>query len=139
MNKKRITILAALATAGMIASGNAQAVPWCHGGTIVTVADVQWSHADLLNETQGMTVPINVINADQYLASQAGNNYCQTYAGGGGPGSVPGNGTVMFDAYAPYTFTNTYYYQLQDGLEFECNKCYAVPPLDPEPELPRLP
>lgn len=134
--KHQFSLLAVIAATGIFLAGNVQAVPWCHGGHIVTVADVTWDYNDLLNETSGMTVPPNVINGDYYLAHTAGGNYCQSYSGGGGPGNVPGKGSVSFEAYAPYSFTNGFNYQLYDGLQFECNKCYAVPPLNPVPAEP---
>lgn len=134
--KRKIPLLTALAATSLFLAGSVQAVPWCHGGHIVTVADVTWDYNDLLNETSGMTVPPNVINGDYYLAHTAGANYCQAYTGGGGPGNVPGKGTVSFVPYAPYSFTNGFNYQLFHGLQFECNKCYAVPPLEPAPADP---
>ena len=129
MNLRKTTMIA-IAIAGLTAATSASAVPWCHGGTIVTVADVQWNHADLLYQTQNITAPPNVYNEDYYLAWTAGSNYCQSYAGGAGPNlGVPGNGSVNFVPYAPFSFTNTLSYQLHGGLSFECEKCYAIPPM----------
>lgn len=128
--KKRTSVLAALATAGIMAAGSVQADIWCNGGTVMTVADVEWDYADLLNYTQNIVAPPNAYNPDMYVASEAAQNYCGTYAGGGGPhwSLVPGSGSVSHEIYAPDPYSPDYY-QLQEGLAFECNKCYTYAPV----------
>ena len=39
--------LLALTIGATLLSGTTQAVPWCHGGTIVEIADVSWSQAQI--------------------------------------------------------------------------------------------
>lgn len=131
MNLRRTTLLA-IAIAGLTGASVAIAErpSWCAGGTVVNVADVQWNHAQLLNQTQNISVPPYTSNPDYYQAFHAANNHCQTYAGGAGPSlGVADNGSVTFEVYAPWSYLHTINYQLSHGLSFECNKCYAIPPL----------
>ncbi len=115
-------------------AGSASAVPWCHGGTIVEIADVSWSQAQIMANFSG-SVPSGVIDPEYYTTYTATHNYASTFAGGGGGFggySVPGSGTVRVIAYAPYTYTNMVgpgYYHTSQGVQFTIDKCYTIPPL----------
>ncbi|GAB2909065.1 hypothetical protein [Rheinheimera gaetbuli] len=126
-------ILSTLAATALL-SLSVQAVPWCHRGTIVQIADVNWSEAQILANFYG-TVPGGVLDAEVYKTSHATNNYASTFAGGGGGFggySVPGSGTVRVTHYAPYTLTNMVgpgYYFTSQGVKFKLHKCYTIPPM----------
>lgn len=137
MNMKRplptFATLAGLLLAAT-ASMQANAVPWCYKGTIVQIADVNWTQAQILANFTG-SVPVGVADAEAYKAFTSSNNYASTFAGGGGGWggySVPGSGQVRVTPYAPYTLTNMvgpgYYYTTQ-GMKFKLHKCYTIPPL----------
>ncbi len=117
----------------VLMAAQASAVPWCHNGTIVQVASVNWSGATTVAMAGGITAPPSVSDPDRYQVFHATNNYCQSYAGGGGPiwgPSVPGAGSVTTIQTAPYILTNTVNnYDLSMGVSFNCKKCYAIPPL----------
>ncbi len=113
----------------LFAPNLADAVPWCHKGTIVQVANITLSGSTLSSMSAGLTVPMGVSNPDYYKAYTVGANMCTTYSGGGGYGNVPGKGTVRFVAYSPYSFTNGFDFNISQGLSFKCDKCYAIPPL----------
>lgn len=123
----------ALGLTVLIAS-QASAVPWCHRGTIVEVADVVWSGSTTVAMGSAYTAPPSVVDEDRYQVFHATNDYCQSYAGGGGPiwwNNVPGAGTVNTIPYAPYILTNTVNdYDLSMGVSFKCEKCYSIPPYE---------
>lgn len=112
----------------------AVAVPWCHRGTIVEVADVTWSGATATAMASSIPVPVSVADPERYQIFHATNDYCESYAGGGGPiwwNNVPGVGTVNTIPYAPYILTNTVNnYDLSMGVSFTCEKCYAIAPYE---------
>jgi len=114
-------------------AGSASAVPWCHGGTIVNVATVNWSGITTDAMASGIPVPPNVNDPERYQVHHAAANYCSTYQGGGGPifgPHVPGSGSVSSIITGPYILTNTVNnYELSMGLSFNCEKCYSIPPL----------
>lgn len=126
-------ILSTLAASALL-SLSAQAVPWCHRGTIVQIADVNWSEAQILANFYG-SVPGSVLDPEVYKTSHATNNYASTFAGGGGGFggySVPGSGTVRVTHYDPYTLTNMVgpgYYFTSHGVKFKLHKCYTIPPM----------
>lgn len=130
---KKSTI-AALAASTMLFSMAAQAVPWCYRGTIVQIADVQWSEAQILANFYG-TVPSGVADPEVYIASHASNNYASLFAGGGGGFggySVPGSGTVRVIPYAPHSLVGMVgpgYYFTNQGMKFKMQKCYTIPPM----------
>lgn len=130
INKK----LLALSVGMAMLSGVAQAVPWCHKGTIVEIADVNWSESQILANFTG-SVPGGVADPEVYKTFHATHNYANTFAGGGGGFggySVPGSGQVRVRAYAPYTYTNMVgpgYYFTSQGVSFKMDKCYTIPPL----------
>lgn len=132
-------ILAAAIGAALL-STTAQAVPWCHKGTIVEIADVNWSQAQILANFSG-TVPSGVYDPEYYITHTATHNYANTFAGGGGGFggySVPGSGQVRVIPYAPYTYTNMVgpgYYFTSQGVSFKLEKCYTIPPLTVHHEL----
>lgn len=127
-------ILKSLVVLGVMASGHAAAVPWCHGGTIVEVANVTWSGTTTVAMASGIPVPPTISDPDRYQVFHATNNYCQGYAGGGGPvwgNPVPGSGTVRTITTGPYILTNTVNdYDLSMGVSFKCEKCYTTPPYE---------
>ncbi len=127
--------LLSLFTAGtLLLSGAANAVPWCYGGTIVQIADVNWSQAQILANFSG-SIPSGVADPEVYITSTATYNYASTFSGGGGGFggySVPGSGQVQVYPYAPYTYTNMIgpgYYYTSQGVKFKMKKCYTIPPL----------
>ncbi len=136
MNKK----LLSLAVGATLLSSAVQAVPWCHKGTIVQIADVSWSGAQIMANFTG-TVPSGVYDPEYYITSTATYNYANTFAGGGGGFggySVPGSGQVRVIPYAPYTYTNMVgpgYYYTSQGVKFKLEKCYTIPPLTVHHEL----
>jgi len=124
---KCITFLGIIIVGSAIfASAKVHAVPWCHHASIVTVATVNWDGPALLNQVGEMTAPPNVQNPDAYLAFHAGANYCEAYSGGG-PSSHPDSGSVAFLPNGPYDYVHGGPYVLEDGLSFECDKCYGYP------------
>ena len=130
INKK----LLALSVGVAMFSGVAQAVPWCHKGTIVEIADVSWTQSQILANFTG-SVPAGVYDPESYITHTATHNYASTFAGGGGGFggySVPGSGQVRVIPYAPYTYTNMVgpgYYFTSQGVKFKLDKCYTIPPL----------
>lgn len=130
MKKRLISI--ALGTA--LLSTAAQAVPWCHRGTILQIADVTWNQSQILANFTG-TVPGGVYDPERYVTFTATHNYANTFAGGGGGFggySVPGSGQVRVKPYAPYTYTNMVgpgYYFTSQGVKFKLEKCYTIPPM----------
>ncbi|KKO45816.1 hypothetical protein WG68_08895 [Arsukibacterium ikkense] len=135
-------ILSTLAASALL-SLSVQAVPWCHGGTIVQIADVNWSEAQILANFYG-SVPPGVVDAEVYKTFHATNNYASTFAGGGGGFggySVPGSGTVQVTPYAPYSLTNMVgpgYYFTSQGVKFKIHKCYTIPPMVAVREVERV-
>ncbi len=130
INKK----LLALSVGVAMFSGMAQAVPWCHKGTIVEIADVNWSQSQILANFTG-SVPGGVLDPEVYTTFHATHNYANTFAGGGGGFggySVPGSGQVRVIPYAPYSYTNMVgpgHYYTSQGVSFKLDKCYTIPPL----------
>jgi len=129
--KKKLIALAVTAT---FITGVAEALPWCHRGTIVQIADVSWSEANILANFLG-TVPTGVYDPEHYITHTATNNYANTCAGGGGGFGgyrVPGSGQVVVEAYAPYSYTNMIgpgNYFTSQGVQFKLKKCYTIPPM----------
>lgn len=130
MNK--LMIAATLVTSTL--SLTAEAVPWCYRGTVVEIADVNWTQGHINANFFG-SVPSGVADPEVYITHTATHNYANTFAGGGGGFggySVPGSGQVKVVPYAPYTYTNMvgpgYYYTTQ-GVSFKLKKCYTIPPL----------
>ncbi|MCO7224719.1 hypothetical protein [Pleionea sp. CnH1-48] len=113
----------------MTLSGAASAVPWCHGGTIVEIANISWTQSGINTHFTG-PIPGGVVDPQRYIAWEASHNYAGYFAGGGGWGNVPGKGQVRVRPYAPYTYTNMVSgYHTSQGLSFKLDKCYATPPL----------
>ena len=133
MTKSNLLKLSALMLAASAAQ-IAHAVPWCHGGTIVQIADVTWSQSQIMANFSG-SIPGGVSDPEYYTTATATYNYAQTFAGGGGGFggySVPGSGQVRVRHYAPYTFTNMVgpgYYFTSQGIQFKLDKCYTIPPM----------
>ncbi|GGI90587.1 hypothetical protein GCM10007978_30300 [Shewanella hanedai] len=137
-NKNNIKLTTVLGTLGILTclgvSSIAQAVPWCHRGTIVQIADVNWSQAQIMANFTG-SIPGGVADTEVYTTYHSTNNYGNTFAGGGGGFggySVPGSGQVRVIHYAPYTLTNMVgpgYYFTSQGVKFKLDKCYTIPPL----------
>jgi hypothetical protein len=124
-------------------SSVAQAVPWCHRGTIVQIANVNWSQAQIMANFSG-AIPGGVADFEAYTTYNSTNNYANTFAGGGGGFggySVPGSGQVRVRTYAPYTLTNMVgpgYYFTSQGVKFKLDKCYTIPPLMEHKEIARF-
>jgi hypothetical protein len=138
--KKKLIFSAIAAT---FLSSVVQAVPWCHRGTIVQIADVQWTQAQILANFTG-SVPGGVADPEVYKTSTATYNYASTFTGGGGGFggySVPSSGQVRVIPYAPYTYTNMIgpgYYFTSQGVKFKLEKCYTIPPMTEHLEVARL-
>lgn len=127
------TLLTSLVGATVLISNLANAVPWCHKGTIVQIADVTWEESHILANFTG-TVPSGVADPDHYTTFTATHNYANTFAGGGGGFggySVPGSGQVKVVPYAPYSYTNMVpgYYDTAEGVQFKLEKCYTIAPM----------
>ncbi|MCL1038069.1 hypothetical protein L2750_13010 [Shewanella submarina] len=139
INKSNLLKISSLLLATSMAP-LAQAVPWCHGGTIVQIADVSWTQSQIMANFSG-PIPGGVADPEYYTAATATFNYAQTFAGGGGGFggySVPGSGQVRVRHYAPYTFTNMVgpgYYYTSQGIKFKLDKCYTIPPMTAHHEL----
>ncbi len=85
---------------GMLIGIQAHAEPWCYGGTIVTVANVDWNGTT--NEVMS--------------------------GGTSWPWSVSDAGSVSKVYTGPYTLTNSLEgYELSMGVSFSCEKCYSMP------------
>ncbi|MCX7545819.1 hypothetical protein [Marinicella gelatinilytica] len=113
-------------------AGSVSAETWCNGGTIVNVATVNWTGTVNENIAGNIIVPPGNNDPERYQAQHAAANYCSTYKGGGGPTFGPvvtGAGSVSTIITGPFTYTNTTNnYELYMGLNFECKKCYSIPP-----------
>ena len=128
---KKLLISVALGSA--LLSNVAQAVPWCHHGTIVQIADVNWTEAQILaNYTGTYPTPTYVIDAQVYITYNASQSYANGFVGGGGAFggySVPGSGEVRVIPYAPNSFINMVgpgYYYTNQGIRFKLDKCYTI-------------
>jgi hypothetical protein len=136
-------LLIAAAIGSTLLSSVAQAVPWCYKGTIVQIADVNWSESQILANFTG-TVPGGVVDPEVYITSTATHIYANSFAGGGGSFggySVPGSGQVRVVPYAPYTYTNMVgpgYYFTSQGVRFKMDKCYTIAPLTAHLEVAEL-
>ena len=139
MKKGLLTIALGLG----LMSGAATAVPWCHKGTIVQIADVSWSQAQILANFSG-SIPPSVYDPEYYVTYTATHAYASTFAGGGGGFggySVPGSGQVRVKPYAPYTYTNMVgpgHYFTSQGVQFKLEKCYTIPPLTQHLEVEKF-
>ncbi|NVJ59945.1 MAG: hypothetical protein HWE27_06115 [Gammaproteobacteria bacterium] len=137
-----IRLMALTLSAGLLSTA-VNAVPWCHKGTIVQIADVNWSQAQIMANFTG-PVPSGVIDPEYYTTFTATHNYASTFAGGGGGFggySVPGSGQVKVETYAPYTYTNMVgpgYYYTSQGVKFRLKKCYTIPPMTQHHEIARI-
>ncbi|MCX7552281.1 hypothetical protein OS175_00195 [Marinicella sp. S1101] len=141
--KKSIT--AALVITGLSAS-LAHAVPWCHQGTIVQIADVNWGESSIIANYPG-SIPADIPpwvtgNVDMHITFMATHTYASGFAGGGGGFggySVPGSGQVKVYAYAPYNYiTAPSLYSTAQGVQFKLKKCYTIPPMVAVKELREL-
>lgn len=120
----------------LVASGltvSAQAVPWCYGGTIVTVQTHNLDEGTLLFLFGSQTIPSGVdpLQEDRYIASTVGWDLAYAHAGGGGGWngwSVPNAGEVRVDAFFPASYLSGLTYHLSEGLRFHVEKCYTIPP-----------
>ena len=127
-------LLIAAAVGATFLSSVAQAVPWCHQGTIVQIADVNWSGAQINANFTG-SIPTYVADPEVYVTFTATSNYANTFAGGGGGFggySVPGSGQVRVIPYAPNSYTNMVgpgYYYTNQGVSFRLDKCYTIAPM----------
>ncbi len=132
-----------IAVGAALLSTTASAVPWCHRGTIVEIADVNWSQAQILANFSG-GIPSGVLDPEYYTTYTATHNYAAGFAGGGGGFggySVPGSGQVRVTPYAPYTYTNMVgpgHYYTSQGVSFKMEKCYTIPPLTAHLEVREL-
>ncbi len=139
MNKLTISI----AAASMAVSSIAQAVPWCHRGTIVQIADVTWSQSQIMANFTG-SIPGSVTDPEHYVTFTATHNYASGFVGGGGGFggySVPGSGEVIVVPYAPNSYINVVgpgAYFTSQGVSFKMRKCYTVAPLTAQLEKARL-
>lgn len=124
---------------GMVIGVQANAVPWCHRGTIVTVANVNWSGATNVAMSSGIPVPPGHSDPERYQVFHSTHNFCSAYSGGGGPSwpwPVPGSGSVRTVTTGPFILTNTVNnYELNMGVSFSCDKCYSLPPYQQVHEL----
>lgn len=141
-NVKTWPMLAATVALGF-SSLAAQAVPWCYRGTIVTIANANWSQAQIMANFTG-SVPSGVLDPEVYITSTSTAAYASTFAGGGGGFggySVPGSGQVRVTHLGPYTLTNMVgpgYYYTSQGVTFKLDKCYTFPPLIRAERLEKL-
>ena len=69
-NRIKKTIGMAIIAAGL-SSSIAQAVPWCHQGTIVQIADVNWGESSILANYPGVVPPWVVGNVDMHITFMA--------------------------------------------------------------------
>lgn len=121
----------------------ANAVPWCHNGTIVQIADVSWGESSIIANYPG-SIPGDIppwvtTDVDHHITFEATHQYASGFAGGGGGFggySVPGSGQVKVDVYAPSTYlTAPSWYNTSQGVQFKLRKCYTIPPMTAVKEL----
>ncbi len=132
--KKSISLL--IVAAGL-SSSVAQAVTWCHGGTIVQIADVNWGESSIIANYPGSIpgdIPLWVVgNVNIHITSTSTNQYANGFAGGGGGFggySVANSGEVKVEAYAPHNYiTAPSLYSTAEGVKFKLKKCYTIPPM----------
>lgn len=128
--KKSISMI--IIAAGL-SSTIAQAVPWCHQGTIVQIADVNWGESSITANYPGVVPPWVVGNVDMHITFMSTHQYASGFAGGGGGFggySVPGSGQVKVYAYAPHNYiTAPSLYSTAEGVKFKLKKCYTIPPM----------
>ncbi len=121
----------------MAASGlsvPAHAIPWCQGGTIVTLHTHVLDETALLYHFGNQTIPPNVdpVDEDRYIASTVAWGLAYPHAGGGGGWggwSVPNAGEVEADVFAPNSYVSQIIYSLSEGLGFDVKKCFTIPPM----------
>ena len=134
MKNSNIIKKSLLAVIGTLAlsSSLAQAVPWCHGGTIVEIQDVTWNESNIDSNFSG-SVPSGVTYPNMYITFTATHNYASGFVGGGGGFggfSVPGSGQVVVHPYAPSSYiSNPSSYDKSYGVSFKLKKCYTIPPM----------
>ena len=137
-NRLKKTIGMAIIAAGL-SSSIAQAVPWCHQGTIVQIADVNWGESSILANYPGVVPPWVVGNVDMHITFMSTHEYASGFVGGGGGFggySVPGSGQVKVYAYAPHNYiTAPSLYSTAEGVKFKLKKCYTIPPMTELHEL----
>jgi len=135
-NKLKKSINMLIIAAGL-SSTLAQAVPWCHRGTIVQIADVTWGESSIVanypGSIPGDIPPYIVGNVNNHITFMSTNQYASSFAGGGGGFggySVPGSGQVKVYAYAPHNYiTAPTHYDISEGVKFKLKKCYTIPPM----------
>lgn len=116
---------------------NVQAVPWCHNGTIVQIADVSWNESSIEANYPGTlpdSIPDWVVgNVNMHIAFVSTNHYASTFIGGGGgfgDYTVSNSGDVRVEAYGPHNYiTAPSLYHISQGVQFKIKKCYTVPPM----------
>lgn len=121
----------------IISCANTQAIPWCHGGTIVQIADVNWNQSSIEANYPGIlpdSIPDWVVgNVNMHITFVSTNNYASTFIGGGGgfgDYSVSDSGDVRVIPYAPHNYiTAPSLYNISEGVRFRIQKCYTIPPM----------
>lgn len=141
-NHQLKTTVGMMIIAAGLSSTIAQAVPWCHQGTIVQIADVNWGESSILANYPGVVPPWVVGNVDMHITFMSTNQYASGFAGGGGGFggySVPGSGQVKVYAYAPHNYiTAPSLYSTSEGVKFKMKKCYTIPPMTQHHELSEI-
>ena len=92
----------------MLLSHSIFAVPWCHKGNIVTVADIS------MDQSQIESFYVGLPTLDIYMAAGAMDNYMNTYF----------TGNVITDPYAPSTYLSSNGYSISQGVSFYIKRCY---------------
>lgn len=142
-NKKLKKTIGLMIVAAGLSSTIAQAVPWCHQGTIVQIADVNWGESSIIanypGSIPGDIPPWVVGNVDMHITFMSTHQYASGFAGGGGGFggySVPNSGQVKVYAYAPHNYiTAPSLYSTAEGVKFKLKKCYTIPPMTVVHEL----
>jgi len=137
MKKTFYKTLGQLSVLSMLSINIALAVPWCHLGTKVQIADVSWDEASIVanypGSIPGDIPPWIVGNTNMHITFMSVMTYANTFAGGGGGFggySVPNSGQVRQLPYAPHNYiTAPSLYNISQGVSFKLEKCYTIPPM----------
>jgi len=106
----------------LTAAAHAHAVPWCHRGHIVEVANYSLDGGQLT-----AFAAANGITDHYWAGSFAAYQTCQAHVGWSGPTfGVPGAGQVDGLPYAPSGLLSGNGYHMSQGVSFRCMKCFPL-------------
>jgi hypothetical protein len=136
MRARLIALFCALPILGLVLSGDAQAVPWCHKGKIAVISTQAWdanqilAHFALVPSTpavcSGVIAPTNVDYCKTFYATE---HFARSLAGGN-PGrscrqQPPDVMTTRAIPTGPTTYTQGGNYDVSQGVQFRVEKCFC--------------